>query len=188
MLTAADPCGLITPALVAESTLTSRTESAKIRFTMNDATTLERQVGISYTSSTMEALGSLWSIKVYIGGDQQESSGHVSIYLYWKGGYRQEDVAFLLRVVNQRDPTKSKTRGGTQEKWTPVLAVSKGWHRLIVTNTLFDPTKGFLVDGAVIFEAELYRGMSHLSYRRVDEMQEVPVTLVRDNMALLEVS
>jgi hypothetical protein len=57
---------------------------------------------------------------------------------------------------------------------------------LISTATLLDPTKGFFVDGRVIFEAEITKSTG-TSSSRVDEMHEAPATWCRDGKALLEV-
>ena len=98
-----------------------------------------------------------------------------------------KDVCYLLRAVNQSDATNSKAWGGPQKKWAPAgNSPGHGFLRLISTATLLDPTKGFLVDGRVIFEAEITKSTG-TSSSRVDEMQEAPVTMCRDSKALLEV-
>ena len=175
--------------LVAEASLTPSVVEGRIRYTMNNALSLSREVGDRQESSVMEAVGGKWSIEVYLGGDGEEYRDYVSVFLHWKGKLedRPKDICYLLRAVNQSDPTRSEERGGPQEKWeADANSTGEGWAKLIPTDTLLDPTEGFLVDDRVIFEAELTR-TTGTSSSRVDEMQEAPATLSRDNMALLEV-
>ena len=57
----------------------------------------------------------------------------------------------------------------------------------MTTDTLLDPSKGFCVDNKLMFEAEITKRTKSTS-SRVDEIQEAPPTLIRDQTALLEVS
>ena len=55
---------------------------------------------------------------------------------------------------------------------------------MIRTTTLLDPTKGFLVEDRLIFDAEVYTS-SVTSSSRVDEIEEAPATLTRYGTAFL---
>ena len=178
-----------TAPLVAESALTPSLVTERIRYVMNNVQALSKEVGVEYKSPDMDAVGGKWGITVYLGGRIDEYADHVSAYLDWNGKLEDKptDVCFLLRVVNQSDATKSKAWGGPQEKWAPPANnTAYGCHNFIPTATLLNPTKGFLVDGRVIFEAEITKSTG-TSSSRVDEMQEAPVTMCRDSKALLEV-
>jgi len=178
-----------TAPLVAASALTPTVVTEKIQYTMNNVQALSKEVGVEYKSPDMDAVGGKWGIGVFLGGQMEEDADSVSAYLYWNGKLEDKptDVCFLLRAVNQSDATQSRTGGGPQQKWTPPANGTRcGFGNLIRTATLLDPTEGFLVDGRVIFEAEITKSTG-TSSSRVDEMQEAPVTMCRDSKALLEV-
>ena len=90
-------------------------------------------------------------------------------------------------MVNQGDATLSEVAGGPNEKWNPSPNAGKGWANFMSTEDLLDPSKGYCVDNKLIFEAEITRRTASTS-SRVDQMQEAPPTLIRDQTALLEVS
>ena len=175
--------------LVAESALTPTVSEGRIRYVVNNVEALSKEIGVEYESPDMDAVGGKWGIGVYLGGQKEEDAGGVTVYLDWQGKLEDKptDVCFLLRAVNQSDATQSRTGGGPQQKWTPPANGTRcGFGNLIRTATLLDPTEGFLVDGRVIFEAEITKSTG-TSSSRVDEMQEAPVTMCRDSKALLEV-
>jgi hypothetical protein len=175
--------------LVAESALTPTVSEGRIRYVVNNVEALSKEVGVQYKSPVMDAVGGKWGISVYVGGEKEEYADSVSVYLHWKGKLddKPKEVCYLLRAVNQSDATQSWTGGGPQHKWEPAgNSTGHGWGNLMRTAILLDPTKGFLVDGRVIFEAEITKSTG-TSSSRVDEMQEAPVTMCRDIKALLEV-
>lgn len=142
--------------LVAVSTLKPSNKTERIRFQLESPTTLDHGVGVNYQSPTMDALGGSWGLKVYLGGCLADHTGCTSAFLEWRGRKedKPKDMCYLIRVVNQRDPEKSKLKGGPHEKWAPApSSIGYGWNRVLKMATLFDPDQGYLVDGRVIIEA-----------------------------------
>ena len=158
----------------------------RIRFIVYDADSQDKTVGHLCESPILDAVGGKWSIRVYLGGFEQEHSGRLSILLEWKGPKAEspKDVCYLLRVVNQRDAKLSKVQGGATFKWVGPLASGRVFDTK--TEDLLDPSKGFCVDNKLIFEAEITKRTASTA-SRIDEMQEAPPTLVRDLGGLLEV-
>ena len=96
-----------------------------------------------------------------------------------------EDACFLLRVLNQDDAARSTEHGEPQEEWEP--GAGEDWGKLVQTEALLDPTEGFMVDGRVVFEAELTKRAGRTAGCG-EEVPDPPATMCRDGEALLEVS
>ena len=94
---------------------------------------------------------------------------------------------YAVRVVHPTDPAKSVVHGGPNKKWNPTGAMSQGYN-IIRRERLLDPASGFMVEGRVIFEADITKVSGQSTARRLDEIKEVPASLVRDVTAMWEAS
>mmetsp|Transcript_13040 Transcript_13040/g.15828 ORF Transcript_13040/g.15828 Transcript_13040/m.15828 type:complete len:520 (+) Transcript_13040:467-2026(+) len=96
-----------------------------------------------------------WQIVSYPGGETEEVSPFVSLFLGYRGPDEQCDATWMLRCVNQDDPENSRERSWAKGDKYNTFDIGRrwGWQKFIKREILMDPDNGFLKNDTIIFEA-----------------------------------
>jgi hypothetical protein len=101
--------------------------------------------------------GHEWQVVCYPGGETDEVSEFISLFLGYRGPAEHCQATWLLRCVNQKDPSAPRERKWAKGDKYNTFSVGRrwGWQKFIKRENLMDPDKGFLLDDTVIFETEV---------------------------------
>ncbi|GBG74934.1 hypothetical protein CBR_g19448 [Chara braunii] len=112
-------------------------------------------------SHTFAAGGHSWRLLLFPKGNSYESVQKLAVYVdvpysEWLEVGWSRNADFTLRAVNQRDPSLS-IENSSSHKFHKGEA-DWGFREFMPLKDLVDPSKGFLVDGTVVIEAEVSVG------------------------------
>eukprot|EP00511_Aplanochytrium_stocchinoi_P003806 CAMPEP_0204824982 /NCGR_PEP_ID=MMETSP1346-20131115/2956_1 /ASSEMBLY_ACC=CAM_ASM_000771 /TAXON_ID=215587 /ORGANISM="Aplanochytrium stocchinoi, Strain GSBS06" /LENGTH=564 /DNA_ID=CAMNT_0051952439 /DNA_START=22 /DNA_END=1716 /DNA_ORIENTATION=- len=95
-----------------------------------------------------------WQIVCYPGGETEEVSQFVSLFLGYRGPDPQCDATWMLRCVNQDTPADSRERVWAKGDRYNTFNMGRrwGWQKFLKRELLTDPDRGFLKDDTIIFE------------------------------------
>ncbi|KAL0746723.1 hypothetical protein Bca101_028725 [Brassica carinata] len=108
-----------------------------------------------YESSVFEAAGYRWRLVLYVIGNKNDGgAGHISLYV------RMEETESLPMVGKSMliSNSLSTIQRPITAAWYPIRSdYGVGVNNIILLSDLKDPSKGYLVNDAIIFEAEMVK-------------------------------
>ena len=119
---------------------------------------IDKKPAASLYSAQFSVGGKMWQLVCYPGGEKEEASEYVSLFLGFRGPETKCRATWLLRVVNQKPGGRHKERSWNRMDQHNVFEQTKrwGWQKFIRRDTLLDEENGYLSkDGTIILEAEL---------------------------------
>lgn len=102
--------------------------------------------------------GHVWQIVSYLGGETEEVADYISLFLGYVGPHHHCRANWSLRCVNQKDPTKNRTREWKKgDKYNTFQQGRRwGWQKFILQKQAFQQENGYLGDDlSLCFEAEV---------------------------------
>lgn len=111
-------------------------------WTIEKFSALENKVGVFTNSPTFSVLDNSWRMSLYPGGDREEFSGHVGIFVY-NQGEKPMKVNFTFAVVDSKGAELSRTQSYERE-FVPIGHEGWGVPKLLARADVLDASKRYL--------------------------------------------
>lgn len=117
-----------------------------------------RETGSYTTSPSVEHEGSLWSVRLYPGGIDEESKDYISVMIAY-GSRGKARASYKITVLNQKGWKDFQTSSDNVVEFTNYPETGEGVvfgdPRTIARSNLLNPTNGICVDDKLIIKVEL---------------------------------